>query len=156
LALDRGGCSSHTLAALTRERDTVLFVQEAGWTSGPVWTGAENLAPTGFRCLIITPSVCDHTYVGETVTTLYEIAVLLKYTSVWLYLLTVKERYSAVRKYSVERRDLDSACLRNIRIIYWGVVLRLKGSMKHYSVKYGPSLLSCRSVYDDIVINGRH
>ena len=25
------------------------IVQEAGWASGPVWTGEENLAPTGFR-----------------------------------------------------------------------------------------------------------
>jgi len=24
-------------------------VQESGWTPGPVWTGAENLAPTGIR-----------------------------------------------------------------------------------------------------------
>jgi hypothetical protein len=27
-------------------RDPVPIVQEAGWTPGPVWTGAENLAPT--------------------------------------------------------------------------------------------------------------
>jgi len=25
------------------------MVQEAGWTPGPVWTGAENLAPIGIR-----------------------------------------------------------------------------------------------------------
>jgi hypothetical protein len=25
------------------------IVQEAGWVPGPVWTGAENLAPTGIR-----------------------------------------------------------------------------------------------------------
>jgi hypothetical protein len=30
----------HAPAALTRER-------EAGWVPEPVWTGAENLAPTG-------------------------------------------------------------------------------------------------------------
>ena len=30
-----------------RERDPVPIVQEAGWAPGPVWTGAENLAPTG-------------------------------------------------------------------------------------------------------------
>jgi len=28
-------------------KDPVLIVQEAGWAPGPVWTGAENLAPTG-------------------------------------------------------------------------------------------------------------
>ena len=28
-------------------KDPVPIVQEAGWDPGPVWTGAENLAPTG-------------------------------------------------------------------------------------------------------------
>jgi hypothetical protein len=30
-------------------KDPVPIVQEAGWTPGPVRTGAENLAPTGIR-----------------------------------------------------------------------------------------------------------
>jgi hypothetical protein len=30
-------------------KDLVPIVQEAGWAPGPVWTGAENLAPTGIR-----------------------------------------------------------------------------------------------------------
>jgi len=34
---------------LTPGKDPVSIVQEAGWASGPVWTGAENLAPTGIR-----------------------------------------------------------------------------------------------------------
>ena len=29
----------------------VPIAQEAGWAPGPVWTGAENLAPTGIRSL---------------------------------------------------------------------------------------------------------
>jgi len=33
---------------LTHGKDLVPIVQEAGWASGPVWTGAENLAPPGF------------------------------------------------------------------------------------------------------------
>ena len=33
----------------TPGKDPVPIVQEAGWTPGPVWTGAENLAPTGIR-----------------------------------------------------------------------------------------------------------
>ena len=33
----------------TPSKDPVPIVQEAGWTPGPVWTGAENLAPTGIR-----------------------------------------------------------------------------------------------------------
>ena len=34
---------------LTSRKDPVPIVQEAGWVSGPVWTGAENLAATGIR-----------------------------------------------------------------------------------------------------------
>jgi hypothetical protein len=33
------------------ERDTLPIVQEAEWDTGSVWTGAENLAHTGFRSL---------------------------------------------------------------------------------------------------------
>jgi len=32
-----------------RERDPVPIVQEVGWASGPAYTGALNLAPTGIR-----------------------------------------------------------------------------------------------------------
>ena len=32
----------------TSGKDRVPTVQEAGWAPGPVWTGAENLAPLGF------------------------------------------------------------------------------------------------------------
>ena len=35
----------HAPAALTPGKDPVPIVQEAGWGSGPVWTGAENLVP---------------------------------------------------------------------------------------------------------------
>ena len=34
---------------LTPRKDPVPIVQEAGWASGAVWTGAENLGPTGIR-----------------------------------------------------------------------------------------------------------
>ena len=33
----------------TPGNDPVPIVQEAGWVPGQVWTGAENLAPTGIR-----------------------------------------------------------------------------------------------------------
>jgi len=33
----------------TPGKDPVPIVQETGWAPGPVWTGAENLAPTGIR-----------------------------------------------------------------------------------------------------------
>jgi hypothetical protein len=32
----------------TSGKHPVPIVQEAGWTPGPVWTGAENLALPGF------------------------------------------------------------------------------------------------------------
>jgi len=33
----------------TPGKDLVPILQEAGWAPGPVWTGAENLVPTGIR-----------------------------------------------------------------------------------------------------------
>jgi len=39
----------HATAALYPGKDPVPIVQEAGWAPGPVWTEAENLAPTGIR-----------------------------------------------------------------------------------------------------------
>jgi hypothetical protein len=33
----------------TPGKDPVPIVQQAGWAPGPIWTGAENLAPTGIR-----------------------------------------------------------------------------------------------------------
>jgi hypothetical protein len=33
----------------TPGKDPVPIVQEAEWAPGPVWTGAENLAPTRIR-----------------------------------------------------------------------------------------------------------
>jgi len=40
---------SHAPAALYPGKDPVPIVQKAGWAPGPVWTGAENLDPTGIR-----------------------------------------------------------------------------------------------------------
>jgi len=40
---------------LTPGKDPVPTVQEAGWASGPVWTGAENLAQPGFDPQTIQP-----------------------------------------------------------------------------------------------------
>jgi hypothetical protein len=31
------------------EKDQVPTLQEAGWAPRPVWTGAENIAPTGIQ-----------------------------------------------------------------------------------------------------------
>ena len=41
----------HALAPSKPREDPVPIVQEAERASGPVWTDAENLAPTGIRSL---------------------------------------------------------------------------------------------------------
>ena len=38
-----------------QERDPVRNIQEAGWATGPDWTGAKNLAPTGIRSRTVQP-----------------------------------------------------------------------------------------------------
>ena len=43
------GGQRHAPVALPSGNDPVPIVQEAGWAPVPVWTGAENLAPTGIR-----------------------------------------------------------------------------------------------------------
>ena len=43
------GWSTPCLDGFTPWKDSVPIVQEAGSTPGPVWTGSENLAPTGIR-----------------------------------------------------------------------------------------------------------
>ena len=43
------GWSTPRLGRFTPVNDPVPIVQEAGWAPEPVWTGAENLAPTGIR-----------------------------------------------------------------------------------------------------------
>ena len=42
-------------------KDPVPIVQEAGWAPGPVWTGAENLAPTGIRSRTVQPVASRYT-----------------------------------------------------------------------------------------------
>jgi hypothetical protein len=44
-ALDGVGGQRHAPAALPPGKDPVPIVEEAGWAPGPVWTGAENIAP---------------------------------------------------------------------------------------------------------------
>jgi hypothetical protein len=50
LGIRRGwGVSVTPWPLSTPRKDPVPIVQEAGWAPGPVWTGAENLAPTGIQ-----------------------------------------------------------------------------------------------------------
>jgi len=41
------GGQRHALVTFTPGKDPVHILQEAGWAPGRVWTGAENLAPSG-------------------------------------------------------------------------------------------------------------
>ena len=41
------GGQHHAPASFTPGKDPLPIVQEAGWTSEPVWRSAENLVPTG-------------------------------------------------------------------------------------------------------------
>ena len=45
----REGSASRPDRSLPPGKNPVPIVQEARWAPGPVWTGAENLAPTGIR-----------------------------------------------------------------------------------------------------------
>ena len=45
----RGEGSASRLGRFYPRKDPVLIVQKAGWASGPVWAGVENLAPNGIR-----------------------------------------------------------------------------------------------------------
>src|SRR5215468_8293063 len=49
LGARRGGWSAPRLGRFTPGKDPVLIVQEAGWTPGPVWMCAKNLAPIVIR-----------------------------------------------------------------------------------------------------------
>jgi hypothetical protein len=49
LCTRRGGWSALRPGRFIRGTDPARIVQEARWGTGPVWTGAENLAPTGIR-----------------------------------------------------------------------------------------------------------
>ena len=49
--LEGAAWSAPRLSRFTPGKDAVPTAQEAGWASGPVWTGTENLAPAGIRSL---------------------------------------------------------------------------------------------------------
>ena len=56
-----GGGQPYAPAASTPVQDPVPIVQEAGWAPEPVWTGAENLVPTGIRSRTVQPVVSRYT-----------------------------------------------------------------------------------------------
>ena len=61
-ALDGGGWSTLCPGHFTPGKDTVPIVQDDGWAPGPVWTGAENLAPPpGFDPRTVQPVASRYT-----------------------------------------------------------------------------------------------
>jgi hypothetical protein len=48
------GGHRHFPAALLGGRDSVPIVQEAGWTTKPVRTGAENVYVYDYTCVVLT------------------------------------------------------------------------------------------------------
>ena len=44
-----GGWTTPRPGRFTPQKDLIPIAKEAGWVPGRVWTGAENLAPTGIR-----------------------------------------------------------------------------------------------------------
>ena len=53
----------HDPATLPTGKDPVTTVKEAGWALGPVWTGAENLAPTGCVCVCVCACIYVYIYI---------------------------------------------------------------------------------------------
>jgi hypothetical protein len=51
----------HDPAASTPGKYPLPIVQETGWDPGPVWTGEENLVPTGIRSQTVQPVVSRYT-----------------------------------------------------------------------------------------------
>ena len=61
-ALEGGeGSASRPGHCLPPRKDPVPIVPEDGWAPGPVWTGAENVAPTGILCRTVQPVASRHT-----------------------------------------------------------------------------------------------
>jgi len=56
-----GGGQPQAPAPSTPGKEPVPIVQDAGWTPGPVWTGVENLVPTGIRSRTAQPVVSRYT-----------------------------------------------------------------------------------------------
>ena len=55
----------------TSGKNPVPIVQEAGWATGPVWTGAENLVPSGFDPRTVQPVASRYTVYATRPTAAY-------------------------------------------------------------------------------------
>jgi len=89
----RGWGVNVTLRPLfTPGKDPVSIVQEAGWATGPVWTDAENLAPTAIRSRTVQPIAIRYTDWATGPTIIYKTT---KY--VWLFTFSWIQRKIKVR-----------------------------------------------------------
>jgi hypothetical protein len=62
MVLDGVGSQRHAPAALPPGKEKVAIVEVAGWAPGPVWAGAENLAPPwGFDPWTVQPVASRYT-----------------------------------------------------------------------------------------------
>jgi hypothetical protein len=134
-------CSRNGLMVLyPRERHPVPIVQEAGWASGPVWTGAENLAPLpGFDPRTVHAVASRYTdFATQPTSSGYTTGILTKYThTAKLH----KEKHLMVQWLLVHYVSVNIAltCYCNtFRLTcshHQGVHTRVKYSYKHTTVE---------------------
>jgi len=67
----RWGVSATPRPLFIPGKDSVPILQEPGWVPGPVWTGAENLAPPGFDPRTVQPIASRYTDYATRPTTNY-------------------------------------------------------------------------------------
>ena len=60
-ALDESVWLTPRPGRFTPGNDSLPIVQEAGWTSRPVWKGEENLTPTGIQSPAVQPEASSYT-----------------------------------------------------------------------------------------------
>ena len=101
-----GGWSKPVPAALPLGKKRVPIIQEAGWARGPLWTGAENLTPTGIRSQ-------DRQVRSESnLNTSYTKAITADLYSIFLMHPGHNENLSLAEKFTVLRIQISSACMK--------------------------------------------
>jgi hypothetical protein len=66
--MEMGGQLDAPAALPPQERDTVPILQETGWTPGLVWTGEENIPPTGISSAdlqMVASQYTNYTILGQ-------------------------------------------------------------------------------------------
>ena len=91
----------------TPGKDPVSIVQEAGWAPGPVWMGAENLAPTGIRSPdrparrpVAIPTTLPGPPLQVSLGSIFKNSILCPQT-VFLWLLRISEHVAITSLYSI-------------------------------------------------------